>query len=240
MAGFAASDVLVAFDYDGTLAPIDPTPARARMRHATRRLLRAVAERYPCAVISGRAYVDIERRLKGVPLQGVFGNHGIEPLWAYPAGAALVTQWMAKLGPRLGPWRGVRLENKQQSVAIHYRHARDRAAARRVISKAIADLTGARAIEGRASVNLIPRRGANKATALRHVCRVAGCAHAIYIGDDGTDEDAFAALTADRLLGIRIGRRERSLAGFTLPRQRDLDALLRALITLRTPVHQRR
>ena len=41
LAGFAASNVLLAFDYDGTLAPIAPTPARARMRATTRRLLTA-------------------------------------------------------------------------------------------------------------------------------------------------------------------------------------------------------
>ena len=39
LADFAASNVLLAFDYDGTLAPIASTPAQARMRASTRRLL---------------------------------------------------------------------------------------------------------------------------------------------------------------------------------------------------------
>ena len=240
MARFAASDVLVAFDYDGTLAPINPAPARVTMRKTTRRLLRPVAERYPCAVISGRAYLDIERRVKGLPLQAVFGNHGIEPLWAYPAGAALVTDWVAQLAPRLRPLPGVWLEDKQHSLAIHYRRARDPAATRRAIASAVADLKEARAIEGRASINLLPRRGPNKGRALRHICRVTGCARAIYIGDDGTDEDAFGALTPDRLLSIRVGRSQRSLARFTLRSQRDLDALMRLLIMLRTSAPDRR
>jgi trehalose 6-phosphate phosphatase len=240
MAGFAASDVVVAFDYDGTLAPINPAPGRVRMRDTTRRLLRSVAGRYPCAVISGREYVDIERRLKGVPLQGVFGNHGIEPLWADPAGAALVTDWLATLARRLGGCRGVWLEDKHQSLAIHYRHARDPAATRRIIARAIAGLKEVRAIDGRASVNLIPRRGPNKGRALKHICRVEGCARAIYVGDDGTDEDAFGALRPDRLISIRVGRNEQSLASFTLRSQRDLDALLRLLIALRTPAPDRR
>jgi trehalose-6-phosphatase len=38
LAAFAGGRLLVAFDFDGTLAPIVPVPARARMRAGTRRL----------------------------------------------------------------------------------------------------------------------------------------------------------------------------------------------------------
>jgi trehalose-6-phosphatase len=55
LTSFALSNVLLAFDYDGALAPIASTPARARMRHTTRALLGRVAVLYPCVVISGRA-----------------------------------------------------------------------------------------------------------------------------------------------------------------------------------------
>src|SRR5262245_13897797 len=52
---FTRARVLLAFDYDGTLSPIAPTPERARLPQATRRLLIRVAQHYPMAVISGRA-----------------------------------------------------------------------------------------------------------------------------------------------------------------------------------------
>ena len=42
---FAWSKVLLAFDYDGTLAPIVMDPDRAAMRPTTRRRLAAVAAR---------------------------------------------------------------------------------------------------------------------------------------------------------------------------------------------------
>jgi trehalose 6-phosphate phosphatase len=74
---FALSNLLVAFDYDGTLAPIAPTPEAASMRADTRRLLGRVASRYPCVVISGRALDDLTRRLDGIPLWYVFGNQGL-------------------------------------------------------------------------------------------------------------------------------------------------------------------
>lgn len=56
---YASSNLLVAFDYDGTLAPIVSAPDRAHMRPQTRRLLKGVARRYPCVVISGRSRDDL-------------------------------------------------------------------------------------------------------------------------------------------------------------------------------------
>ncbi|MBC7781232.1 MAG: trehalose-phosphatase, partial [Proteobacteria bacterium] len=44
---------LLAFDFDGTLAPIVPDRAAAVMTPTTASLLARVAELYPCAVISG-------------------------------------------------------------------------------------------------------------------------------------------------------------------------------------------
>lgn len=76
---FASSSVLLAFDYDGTLAPIAPNPADARMRATTRQLLTRVARIYPSVVISGRAHHDLAKRLGRLPLWEVFGNHGAEP-----------------------------------------------------------------------------------------------------------------------------------------------------------------
>src|SRR4030095_14811912 len=44
---FAASNVLLAFDYDGTLAPIAAAPRLARMRARTHQLLVRVTRVYP-------------------------------------------------------------------------------------------------------------------------------------------------------------------------------------------------
>ena len=74
LARYALSNLLVAFDYDGTLAPIVAVPERAHMRATTRRLLRRVAERYPCVVISGRARADLIPRLKDIPVAHDLGE----------------------------------------------------------------------------------------------------------------------------------------------------------------------
>ena len=104
LTSFASSNVLVAFDFDGTLAPIVPKPSRARMRARTRRLLDAVARRYPCVVISGRALNDIEERVEGIPLWHVAGNHGMEPWEQTEAIARAVRQWLWLLTKRFAPY----------------------------------------------------------------------------------------------------------------------------------------
>ena len=74
----AAARALLAFVYDGTLAPYTEERTAADMRPETRALLRTAALLYPCAVISGRARADVAARVEGIPLIGVIGNHGAE------------------------------------------------------------------------------------------------------------------------------------------------------------------
>jgi trehalose-6-phosphatase len=62
----AASNVLLGFDYDGTLAPRAPAPDRAKLRTSTRRLLRRLSQLYPCVVISERSHSDLARRVGSI------------------------------------------------------------------------------------------------------------------------------------------------------------------------------
>ena len=78
---FLASRPLLAFDFDGTLAPLIEQPALADAGPETRHLLSMLAVAHPVVIISGRMRADVERRFANVPLAGVTGNHGLEP-WA--------------------------------------------------------------------------------------------------------------------------------------------------------------
>src|SRR6185437_6010569 len=117
----AWSNVLLGFDYDGTLAPIVDVPAAARMRARTRELLERVAGAYPSVVISGRSQADIMRRTRGIRLREVIGNHGLEPRHYSGPIAGDVRRWVAKLEARLAGIPGLFVEDKVFSIAIHYR-----------------------------------------------------------------------------------------------------------------------
>jgi len=230
---FASSNVILAFDYDGTLAPIASDPEFAPMRSKTRRLLRAVAQRYPSVVISGRARADLARCVDSVPVWHLSGNHGLEPWGENPAYAVQIEKWVRHLELRLAHYPGVVVENKIYSLTIHYRHARPRRPVQRAVDRAVGALRGARTIPGKEAISVLPRGSVDKGAALERARRLLHCAVAIYVGDDDTDEDAFAAARPDRLLAIRVGLRHRSRARYYLRDQREIDQLLETLIALR-------
>jgi trehalose 6-phosphate phosphatase len=240
---FAWSQVLVAFDFDGTLAPIVADPAVAAMSPSTRRLFRAVATLYPCAVISGRGRADLTGRLRGVPVREVVGNHGLEPGTGgrrlSAAFAAHVGRWMPLLERALRGLPGVVVEDKRLSVAIHYRASRKKKQALAAIGSAITQLGPLRAFGGKQVVNLVPPQAPHKGLALEAARRRAGCDTALYVGDDDTDEDVFALQAPGRLLSIRVGRRAGSQAGYYLRDRGEVDRLLGFLRDLRAPATKR-
>jgi trehalose 6-phosphate phosphatase len=229
-----SSNLVVAFDYDGTLAPIVSAPDRAHMRPATRLLLKDVARRYPCVVISGRSRDDLVNRLRDIPLVHVSGNHGLEPWAEDPRYIRQAQRWVQQLTPRLAPHRGIVIENKTYSISIHYRAARDKQLALSAIDEAARDLRGARRIGGRMVVNFIPKGAPTKGKALERACRLLVCDSALYVGDDETDEDVFRALDRERLVGIRVGAAPNSRASYCIKHQGEIDGLLRRLVALRS------
>jgi trehalose 6-phosphate phosphatase len=229
----AQSNVLLAFDYDGTLSPLVRKPTQATMRRVTRRWLREACRLYPCVVISGRARPDVRGRLHGVAIGRVVGNHGAEPM---PGGAILrrrVRRWLPVLRARLYGRQGVVIEDKGLSVALHYRQARRRHLARRAVLSAVRALDDVRIVGGKLAVNCLVPNGPDKGLALARERAHFGCKSIIYVGDDETDEDAFRLEPRQRLLSIRVGRTRRSAARYYIHNQMEVDKLLEALVTLR-------
>jgi trehalose 6-phosphate phosphatase len=229
----AWSNVLLGFDYDGTLAPIVPDPGLAGLRPRTRLLLRRVAALYPCVVISGRAHRDVRHRLEGTGIREVIGNHGIEPWRSSRRIRETVAGWQPILRDRLGSLCGLAIEDKTFSIAVHYRRSREKQKARAAILEVASSLGAARVIGGRLVINLVPEGAPHKGIALEAVRRRLGCDTALYVGDDETDEDVFALEVPGRLLGIRVGAKRTSLASYCVRSQKQVDELLELLIEAR-------
>jgi trehalose 6-phosphate phosphatase len=234
LADLVASNVLVAFDFDGTLAPIVRDPAAARMRRSTRRLLGRVACRYPCVVISGRMRLDLAKRIRSLSIVHLAGNHGLEPWGQHEAYRALVREWIQRLEPRLAGISGVVVEDKTYSLTVHYRNARRPSQALTAVRRALRTLRGGRSLGGDCAVSLVPRGAPTKGAALERARQLFACDSAIYVGDDQTDEEVFRVKAVSRLLGIRVGMRARSGARYGLRNQGEIDALLRTLLALRS------
>lgn len=225
----AAEDVLVALDFDGTLAPIVADPALAAMRPATRRLLSEVARLYPCAVVSGRREEDVLRLLGGVTVWYVLGNRSLQPPDAVARWTRQVDEWRPVV-ERLQRVEGIAIEDKSVSLAIHYRNAADHEKARDAIAQAAALLGRVRVVAGKDVVNLLPEGGPDKGAAVERVRARIGCSSVLYLGDDRTDEDAFAQ---PHVAGVRVGADSASAAKYHLRDQDEVDDLLDRLVTLR-------
>jgi trehalose 6-phosphate phosphatase len=237
---FAWSNALIAFDYDGTLAPIVVDPELAFMRPTTSKLLEKVAALYPTIVISGRAQEDALSRLAGIGLREVVGNHGLEPWCGADHLVEMVRTWRAKLEVELAALKGIQIEDKGLSLAIHYRQSREKKAARTAILRAISPLPRVRVIGGKQVVNVVPVGGPHKGIALERERDRLRCDTAIYVGDDETDEDVFALDQPGRLLSIRVGAKKASSAGYYIARQASIDGFLRSLVDLRRSSEQRK
>ena len=226
---FVCSEVLLAFDYDGTLAPIVNDPKRARMRAQTRELLSELTKLYPVVVISGRAQSELLKKLRGVGVREMIGNHGMEPWHASSRYLSEVERWLPRLDAAAGALKGVVVEDKGYSVAVHYRLSRGKKDARAAILKAAAELGDTRVVGGKQVVNILPNGAPHKGTALEKARERLQCDMAIYVGDDETDEDVFALDQPGRLLSIRVGKKRGSAAAYYLASQRAIDDLLAAL-----------
>jgi trehalose 6-phosphate phosphatase len=230
----AEGRTLLAFDYDGVLAPLVRDPHGAPMRPSTRRLLSRVVAAWPVAVVSGRAWVDTVRLSQGIaPV--VVGNHGFElgHARAVPRRVlATVRGWRRTLEAALAD-APVYFEDKRSTLAVHYGLDRRWREVERRVHAAAARLDGARIVHGKKVLNVLPADFPNKGDALRALLREQRLDAALYAGDDVTDEDAFA-VGPPLVFAVRVGPGP-TLAPWRLPSQDAVDDLLARLASLRPP-----
>jgi len=213
---------LVISDFDGTLAAIAPTPASARLSPAMLRLLRQLVARKDTqvAIISGRGIADLSKKVNLSPVVYV-GNHGLTcsrtnlgfqsskmPTWFATAGRAY-----SLLTPLTLKYRGCRLELKGPDVSLHYRQLDPkRAIALRREAKRLTQTLPLIIKAGKQVLEFRPHSPRNKGWALRQLARRLASGwkktgFCVYLGDDRTDEDAFAAMRrlGPRAVGLKVG-----------------------------------
>jgi alpha,alpha-trehalase len=232
-------------DYDGTLTPIVDRPEDALLSPATRDALAALARLCPVAVVSGRARADVEALvgLDGIVYAGCHGfdiaGPGIIPPRHAEAERAvpLLAEVGEALSQRLGGVEGVRVENKTYAVAVHTRLVAPEVEdeVRATVAGRAARHPELRLASGKKVLEVRPRVEWDKG---RAVLWLMGALHLdrpdvvpVYLGDDLTDEDAFAALDG-RGVGIVVGSESRlTRARYALEDTREVLLFLEALRT---------
>jgi trehalose 6-phosphate phosphatase len=209
----APARALIASDFDGTLAPIVPDPADARATPAATRALIMLADLAgTVAVITGRPAADAARfaGVAAVPNVLVLGHYGRQR-WergrltgpAAPPGMAAARAELPAVLAAAGADPGIRIEDKDEALAVHTRRAAQPQAE-------LARLTGPLAVLAeRAGLVLEPGRlvlelrppGADKGQALRGLAAERGASAVLFCGDDLGDRRAFAAVRDLRAAG---------------------------------------
>lgn len=207
------TQLLLASDFDGTLAPIREQPEEVAMDPEALRLLRGAATQPGVAValISGRDVDDLRRRAADLKIW-YSGSHGHEIVG--PDGEAVRTAapWKG-LPPR--DWleratsAGLRLEPKRFGVALHWRGVRGIDTSHRLVAafEAWARGEGLSIIRGRC-VSEASSGGASKEDVLRILVERTGAERIVYAGDDLTDFDALR-FAATRGRGFLVASDER-------------------------------
>jgi trehalose 6-phosphate phosphatase len=247
-AALDGSRLLLMLDFDGTIAPIAPTPAEARLPAETRRELERLSGIAACtvAVVSGRALGDVRDK---VGIEGItyVGNHGLEVarpneeprLLAAPQSDVVMKRMKENLAAALAAFEGVIIEDKGYSLAVHYRQvsAGDRPRVKAAVRETVAAYGGEGDLQlgtGSMVLELRPPLGCDKGTIVTRLLdaesdRSGGPGlFAMYLGDDVTDEDAFKALRG-RGWPVLVGRPRISYAEYYLHDPREVRELLAML-----------
>ena len=208
----------ILLDVDGTILDIAPTPQAVQVPESLRRTLAAVCEAADgaLALVSGRPLSDLDAIFAPLRLPAI-GGHGAEirPV----AGGGTIARRAAPLDERFKQMLrdiaarhpGVMMEDKGYSIALHYRLVPKEGPALVAEVKQACKVWSDRSIEPLAGKAVIEIKAAefNKGTAVRELMNHPPFAGRtpIFIGDDKTDEDAFAVMPEFNGHAISVGRR---------------------------------
>lgn len=217
-------DCALFLDLDGTLAPIAARPQDVhpdpRRTDLLERLAGALDGRL--AVVTGRTLADVDRILEG-RVAAVAAVHGLvrrdargllhehAPHPRLHEAAEAFRRFAARDS-------GLLVEEKGLSVALHFRLARSCADAARACARRLAAETGLTLQDGD-MVEELRTPGPTKADSVRAFMAEPPFAGAtpLFLGDDVTDEDGFAAARALGGAGVLVGVARPTGAQYRLP-----------------------
>jgi trehalose-phosphatase len=209
----AERGVLVALDFDGTLAPLVDDPEKSHMLGQARSALERLTEveGVKIALVSGRAIESLARVADPMPEWFLVGSHGVEtvapgllrnyaPSWEVPRDLENGFRSIGRLHP------GTRIELKPFGIALHTRGLTEEAAqnAERDAVQWCLGWDPAMLLRKGHGILECAVRDAKKGDGVRHIVALSGSSRVLFAGDDQTDEDVFSVM-GDADVSIKVG-----------------------------------
>jgi trehalose 6-phosphate phosphatase len=213
-------------DVDGTLLDFADDPLAVEVSPSLLDLLHRLHQALDgaLALVSGRGLNDLDR-LFDHPRWAMTGLHGLQLRHAdggfrridvAPEQREHMREAARSLAAR---FEGVQLEDKEWAVALHcMRTPAQLSELHEAARELLHNLPGYELQAGRRVVEFKPA-GMDKGRAVQELL---GCGPfvgrtPVYLGDDLTDEHAFAVINQQHGISVRVGSRDPTLAHFTLP-----------------------
>ncbi|GAB3196480.1 trehalose-phosphatase [Pontibacter aydingkolensis] len=233
----------VFLDYDGCLTHIVKDPDKAILSDSMRQTLQGLAEVCSVAIVSGRDRADVARL---VQLDNLYfaGSHGFDisgpgNMQTEPGGAKTALPALdasaEKLKEKLGHIEGAMVERKRYAIAVHYRNVSDSHIdeVKQVTATVLKEHPQLKEGLGKKIIELKPNLDWHKGKAVSWLLQELGLNKPgivpLYIGDDITDEDAFAELQG-KGIGILVGEHdEQTAAEYRLESVEEVEEFLKSL-----------
>ncbi len=215
-AAFARLDptrIALLLDVDGTLIDLASSPFAVDVPQSLKQTLRTLLDKTALALVSGRPIRDLDKLFEPLQLPAV-GGHGAETRLRPGEAPERIPDLDVNLRRRLivavegNP--ALEYEDKGYSVALHFRRAPEeepRIAAHVQAALAAFPGEGVEVLPGKMMLE-VKRPGISKGTAVRALTRHEPFAGRmpVFIGDDVTDESAFAAMAELGGMSFSVGR----------------------------------
>lgn len=227
---------MLAFDFDGTLAPIVTRPDDASVPLSISQHLQKLSKMLPTVIVTGRQVADVAPRLNFQP-RVIVGNHGAEDPGLPASGQQAWREHLVPVRELLGARQnelseaGVQIEDKGHSMALHYRLAKDQEQATALITSLLGSLgPEVRVFGGKCVFNIVSTSAPDKGDAVLRLASSMGTTHAVFIGDDVNDEPVFRKAPS-WWLTVRIGREDPlSSARFFLDSHSEVAPMLQSMV----------
>jgi trehalose 6-phosphate phosphatase len=208
----------ILLDVDGTILDIAPTPQEVYVPESLCETLLRMGKRLDgaLALVSGRPLNDLDQLFSPLRLPAI-GGHGAEMRLASNGeavasrAAPLDSQFRQLLKVIAARHSGIIVEDKEYSVALHYRLSpKEGLALVHDVRRACQEWSdpSIQLLSGKAVLE-VKDRGFNKGTAVRELMNHAPFLGRtpIFIGDDITDEDAFRVVPEFQGIAMSVGRK---------------------------------
>jgi trehalose 6-phosphate phosphatase len=213
----AALDVLIQApaalitDIDGTISPIVASPEQAAVSGRARAALASLARDLALVGVVTARDEATARGMVGLAGLSYVGNYALAgEAWAAVTETGL-DRAKAKARPLIDRFPGSTFEDKGVSFTLHYRNCDDPFAVREqllALLTPLAEEEGARILEGKRVIELVPRSLPDKGTAVARLLEARSLRGAVYLGDDFSDIAVFREIArrrwADGLPGLGV------------------------------------